>query len=688
MADVWLSTGQVAELTGWTDRHVRRALKAARLSKSAASNGKREREYLLSSLPAAAQLKYAAGAGQKAALAVVPQQSPEALPLFAALPEVSAAERLAVPEGLQDQVRARLAAISPLLDFRRRTNGHRPVIELSGGRKVDTLNDYAEYLAGQQRPAVSSRTLFRWLDRFDAGGYAALAERPRKDRGRSRFFEEHAAAAVFLHRKYLEEGLSRQMSWEALRRDWKQIEKTGTPPSYSAAARFLNMLPEPLSVLGREGPEAHGKRCSPFLQRGPRPAMEWWISDHRKFDVLVRNTLFAELKPEEAYRPWLTAIYDWGTRKIVGWCFAPTPSSRTINSALRLAVLSHGFPQNFYWDNGEDFKKVRRDLELITLSDEAKAVMGRESIGITSALPFHPRSKPIEAYFTRWSRRFDVLWRPAYLGNQPGNKPESARTAEALHQKHLKGKRAESPLPTDAEFILAAMQWIEEFNDAPLGALQHRTPNEAMNEQYPERNRPQINPRLLDVLFSERDKRVIQAGGCVQLDGMRYEPTDSSLFALDMRKGQQAMILRDPYNLGEAVAADPETLQFLGELRIQELVAQCPNGQITRDQIKAGMRRERALRRGYAEYLAALSAIAANLGWQTEREALVGRALARTGTDSRLLGAAAPGALRGQPQLPPPARKPRAAFVSDTIAADAEVFAEVALEDGHAAADD
>jgi len=437
-----------------------------------------------------------------------------------------------------------------------------------------------------------------------------------------------------------------------------------------------------LRVLGREGKEAHGKKCSPFIQRGPRPAMEWWISDHRKFDVLVRNTLFAELKPEEAYRPWLTAIYDWGSRKIVGWCFAPTPSSRTINSALRLAVLSHGFPQNFYWDNGEDYKKVRRDLELIALSDEAKAVMGRESISITNALPFHPRSKPIEAYFTRWSRRFDVLWRPAYLGNRPGNCPESGRNAQALHQKYLKGKHSGSPLPTDAEFILAAMQWIEEFNDAPLGALHHRTPNEVMNEQHPERNRPQINPRLLDVLFSEREKRVIQAGGCVQLDGMRYEPTDASLFALDMRKGQQAMILRDPYNLGEAVAADPETLQFLGELRIQELVAQCPNGQITRDQIKAGARRERGLRRGYAEYLAALSAIASNLGWQTEREALVGRALARTGTDGRLLTAAAPGALRGPAQLPPPRRAETApTFVSDAVAQDAEIFQTIELED-------
>ena len=54
-----------------------------------------------------------------------------------------------------------------------------------------------------------------------------------------------------------------------------------------------------------------------------------------------------------------------------------------------------------------------------------------------------------------------------------------------------------------------------------------------------------------------------------------------------LKKGEQVMVLRDPYNLGEAVAADAETLQFIGELRIQEFIAQCPNGRFTRDQIKA-----------------------------------------------------------------------------------------------------
>jgi len=103
--------------------------------------------------------------------------------------------------------------------------------------------------------------------------------------------------------------------------------------------------------------------------------MEWWISDHRQFDVMVRNTLFAELKP-------MNHIASGSRPSSIGEAARSSAGashqlllSRTINSALRLAVLSHGFPRNFYWDNGEDYKKFRRDLEKLTLSDAASSIL-------------------------------------------------------------------------------------------------------------------------------------------------------------------------------------------------------------------------------------------------------------------------------------------------------------------------
>ncbi len=680
MAETWLTLKQVCALTEWSAGHARRVSRIWPMcaSESRGPNGKRERLYPLSSLPAGAQAKYADEASKGLAIVRAAEQT---LPLFASV-SAPQAPRVAIPEDLEDQARARLKAIEPLLDARKSTNGRRPEIRLADGKTVSTVDGLATYIGSQQKPPVSRSTILRWLNHFtggkkkkNPGGYAALANKPRSDRDKSRFFAEHPIAGAYLQKKYLEEGLWGQQAYDALCRDWRKIGETGEPPCYDTARNFLNALPEPLKVLSRRGREAYGRQCSPFIQRSKVPVMDWWVSDHREFDVLVRNTLFAaEMKQEQAYRLWLTALYDWGSRKIVGFCLAPTPSSRTINSAIRMAALSHGFPANFYWDNGEDYKKVRRDLELITLSEGAQALLEHNRIGVTSAIPKRPRSKPIESWFARWSKRFDVLWRPAYVGNMPGNRPESADESQHQHKKYLAGKRGSSPLPTDAEFIVATVQWIEEYNETRLETLDHRTPNEVMEAAHPERNRPKINPRLLDILFPERTKRIVQKGGCVQLDGMRYEPVDESLFALDTRQGREIAILRDPYNLGEAIAADAETLQFVGELRIQQFVAQCPNGQITRDQIKAAMRRERSLRKGYADYLAVLSAVASNQGWKTEREALMERAIARTGTDGRLLPAAAPGALPRQLPASRERRPDQPAFISDAVAEDVEFW--------------
>jgi transposase InsO family protein len=667
IAEVWLPLDKTAALFEKSERRITQLAASGKITaqrfESVSGNGKTPREYLLSSFPADIQMKFALE--QKNSTAITSFAAPMTLPLFAS---VEQAQRVAIPEDLEDQARAQLDAIRALLDFRERTNGHRPTIRLNDGRTVNTIEDLASYVAAQQKPPVTSRTLFRWLEKFDNGGYVALPRKSRSDKDKSRFFEEHPTAAAFLQQKFLREALSRQMSWEAVCREWKKLGEKGQPPSLATARRELNRLAESLKVLARDGKETHERRCSPFIQRGKVPVMDWWVSDHREFDVLVRNTLFGEMKQDQAYRLWLTGLYDWGSRKIVGFCLAPNPSKRTINSSIRMAVLSHGFPANFYWDNGKDYKSVRADLELITLSEEAQALLQHRRIGITSAIPKRPRSKPIESWFARWSKRFDVLWRPAYVGNAPGNRPEDAGESQKQHAKYLAGKRANSPLPTDAEFIVATVQWIEEYNQTRLETLQHRTPNEVMEEAHPERVRPKINPRLLDILFSERTKRIVQKGGCVQLDGMRYEPTDESLFALDLRQGREVAILRDPYNLGEATAADAETLQFIGELRIQEFIAQCPNGQITRDQIKAAMRRERGLRRGYAEYLATLSVIATNQGWKTEREALVDRALARTGTDGAAVPAMAiPGARRISERSV--AREVSSPFVDDAVRA-------------------
>lgn len=687
-SEIWLSVDQVRELTGWHPQHVRKLASVgkikAQIAESRGRNGKQEREYLLSSLPTAAQVKYARNSVTETA--IVPAQT---LPLFAAVSEPFAnAGVTSLPEELQGQAKQRFEAIQPLLDFRK---NHRSQIRVSDGRVISNLNDLAEYIAAQQNPPVTVRTLWRWHELFlgkrqkdgtrVGGGYAKLADRGRKDKGQRKFFGKHLLAMTFIEGKYLREGLSFQASWGALVREWPKLEEKGEPPSYATVRNYLRKLPSPLKVLAREGKRAYESKCSPFVQRGPVPVMDWWVADHRVFDVMVRNSVFAELPGDKAYRIWMTAIFDWGSRKLVGFCFAPTPSSRTISSALRMAILNHGMPRNFYWDNGEDFKKVRRDIEAITLSDAATALLARDSVGVTTALPFHPRSKPIESWFAGWSKQYDPIWRPAYLGNKPGNRPESADLAQKLHEEFLAGKRLESPLPTDALFLTATIQWIEEYNDKPLDTLGGRRPNDVMERERPDRSRVPVNPRLLDILFCERVSRTVTQGGCVRVDNMMYEPTEESLCAMHALSDQEVIVVRDPYNLQEATANHPESLMFIGELRVKEFMAQCPNGHITRDLLNAEARKRGALRKGYSEYLAWNLATATRLGWKSELGSLLERAGVRTGTDDAVPMRGLPGSRN--PRLPAarPHKLLQPAFVSDAVEAHADAFRDLKVED-------
>jgi len=693
--EVWLSEKEFAARRGLSTRHVRRLkgkLKTREGQKS--RKGIIPTEYSSLSLSAEQQMHLL----RDRAIGV--QRVNATTPAFAR----SLREPCHIPPAKEPEFQEVEALIAPYRLFRQGCE-----IRDASGRRLQMRKEVVEWIAssnphflgeayasgkkkGQPR-RLSTETVRRYCKTWEDGLLTGLVRKPRSDKGRS-FFDVHQIAASYLELKYFGDpakgvrGLSAQMSWEALQRDWSSLGEKGNCPSRSCAASWLKKRPEPMRVLAKEGKRSYERKCSPSLRRAPVHPMEWWVSDHRQFDVMVRNTIFPELKPDEPFRVWFTAVLDWGSRKIVGWCFAPSPSSRTINSALRVAVLQHAFPKNFYWDNGKDYTAVRRDLEAVTLSEEARAVLVRGGAGVqvTTALPYHPRSKPIEAHFTHWAKRFDVLF-PTYLGNRPENRPEMAGLAEALHQKYLKGQRGSSPLPTDAEFILAAMQAIEDYNNKPHRSLQGRTPNQVMEEQRPERHRKGMDPRLLDILFCEKTKRIVQAGGCVQLDNMRYEPTEQSLYALDLRQRQEIMVLRDPYNLAEATAVEPDTMSFIGDLRVQEWVAQCPGGRITRDQIRAAMRKQRSLRKSYGAYFAMLGAIASANGWKSEQEMLVARA---TGTDgfaareAAIPCAAIPGATRlpALPELSSRAAFAHASpFTSDHVKEDIDIFREIKLEE-------
>src|SRR5260221_4380565 len=87
-----LSLKQVCELTGWTERHVRRVADRDKwqmqISESRGRNGKPEREYLLTSLPADTQALFMQKSSSLGVSETAIARQSETLPLFPASPEI------------------------------------------------------------------------------------------------------------------------------------------------------------------------------------------------------------------------------------------------------------------------------------------------------------------------------------------------------------------------------------------------------------------------------------------------------------------------------------------------------------------------------------------------------------------------------------------------------------------------
>src|SRR5260370_42690242 len=102
MGEGYVTLEKVCALTGLSEGHARRNARAwhARRSESRARNGKYPFVFPLSSLPAAAQAKYADELRNSLAIVRAAEQT---LPLFASV-SAPQAPRIAIPEDLEDQV--------------------------------------------------------------------------------------------------------------------------------------------------------------------------------------------------------------------------------------------------------------------------------------------------------------------------------------------------------------------------------------------------------------------------------------------------------------------------------------------------------------------------------------------------------------------------------------------------------
>lgn len=125
-----------------------------------------------------------------------------------------------------------------------------------------------------------------------------------------------------------------------------------------------------------------------------------WVADGHTFDAEVINPLTGQI-----FRPEITMVIDWGTRRIVGFSVNLAESTLATLDTLRDGVSRCGMYKVFYVDNGSGF-------------DNAVVYEVNDRLGgtITHSLPYNSQARgvierPHKTILVRLAKTFD-----SYIG--------------------------------------------------------------------------------------------------------------------------------------------------------------------------------------------------------------------------------------------------------------------------------
>jgi putative transposase len=376
-------------------------------------------------------------------------------------------------------------------------------------RRVSVVKEFLSWSSGRSGPqrvlseefvtesnlGLSAKTLSRLVARFRLGGTGALAPKPRAGRPREGWSDEARRALMEL---YLTENCPTGKACISRVRALAK-EKGWKVPSGRTMQRELQRIPEHVRSFYRDGKKTFEQSVLPTRVRGYCSLVpnSVWCGDHMQADVAVLT------EKGKVVFPWLTMWMDVRSRKPMGWNLGETPSSRTINQALKRGVNDNGVPDALYIDNGADYSSkmlaggVRR-FRCLSAEEQEELTGIYMQVGVNEikfAIPGTPRSKPIERFFKTLQDDF-LRNLPGYRGNCPGNRPETV-DEDIKAGRVLTWKQFEDRL----DEWLAAYSTRPHYGDAMDGA----TPKAVWStyfEQYPLRR---IAPSSLRLLFQPHD---------------------------------------------------------------------------------------------------------------------------------------------------------------------------------------
>lgn len=349
---------------------------------------------------------------------------------------------------------ARLALVREIERMSNVVSQNRAILSLVALAKAGDLSPYLaqRVIRANDRKtedrSLSERTLKRWLADFRAHGETGLAPARRQQD-----MSVPTWATEFLKHYQRPQKPSVEAAYEQFKKIHSEIHSS-VCPSIHAVRRWLKKLSPDARERGRMGPhelkalQAYKTRKSDMLWPN-----DVWVADGHTFDAEVINPVTGQI-----FRPEITMVIDWGTRRIVGFSVNLAESTMATLDTLRDAITRCGMYKVFYVDNGSGFK-----------NDVVYEVNDRLGGSITHSLPYNSQARGViershKTILVRLAKTFD-----SYLGADMDK--EASTKTHKLSRKQLALGLTPTIIPEFATFFSELQIALDDYNRRPHRGL-------------------------------------------------------------------------------------------------------------------------------------------------------------------------------------------------------------------------
>lgn len=258
-------------------------------------------------------------------------------------------------------------------------------------------------------------------------------------------------------------------------------------------------------VEAREGNKALHDKVLPYITRdvSKLEVGDVIVGDGHRLAFFVKNPYTGN-----PVRPTLVAYQDWKSGGFVGFEIMLEENTQCIASALRNSIINLGkVPKFVYQDNGKAFKAK------YFIENGISGLFTNLGIQPIYAKPYNAKAKPIERLFRELQDSFEVML-PSYLGTSIIKKPAQLRRNEKLHKSIFKVN-----IPTIEQVVQVLEMWLQKYHyEQHCPHVEGQTIGEVLNSGRGDG----VNIETLDDLMMVREIKNIYRNGILFLKNNYY----------------------------------------------------------------------------------------------------------------------------------------------------------------------